>query len=308
MWIDVGNPLEKGPASILSVPLHRKDAWQTQYLPVVQYKPGVGLRSKSKLLAPVTAAQRGQSYMVQSAALLHLDYGRSLDRQVMPHDSFYAMHELFMFAAFSEAQFLNMLASKLDQELEHSALVWHKSAALSNLVYHQQILDRHIYQLRENKASILEALEAYTERLKQGDDKLREAMAAAKRLHSDYKHLEDRALKLLGHCDRGVQVVMNNAVIKESREAMLQAEGVVKLTRLAFVFIPLSFTTSFFGMNFKEFGTGSQSIWEWFVASFPILTVVILLMRYDASVLWRRQGGSKGKDVEVAPGASAQKV
>jgi hypothetical protein len=127
------------------------------------------------------------------------------------------MHELFMFAAFSEAQFLNMLASKLDQELEHSALVWHKSAALSNLVYHQQILDRHIYQLRENKTSIKEALDVYGERLKQEDgDKLREAMASAKRLHTNYKYLEDRALKLLGHCDRGIQVVMNNAVIKES--------------------------------------------------------------------------------------------
>jgi Mg2+ and Co2+ transporter CorA len=89
---------------------------------------------------------------------------------------------------------------------------------------------------------------------------------------------------------------------------MLQAEGVVKLTRLAFVFIALSFTTTFFGMNFKEFGIGSQSIWEWFIASLPILTVTILLMRYDVSVLWRRRGGSTGKHVEEAPVTSAKKV
>ncbi|KAH8710030.1 hypothetical protein GQ44DRAFT_627314 [Phaeosphaeriaceae sp. PMI808] len=223
--------------------------------------------------------------MVQSASLLHLDYGRSLDRQIIAQDWFYAMHELFMFAAFSEAQFLNMVASKLELELEHSALVWQKSAALSNL-----ILDRHIDQLHENVASIDDAIFALSGRNLQPDDKkTSEALAAAKRLRTDYQHLIDRTLKLLGYCEHGVQVVMNNAMIKESREAIMQAGGVVKLTRLAFVFIPLSFTTSFFGMNFKQLDGDVLGVWIWFVVSLPILVIVVLLMRYDMSSIWHRR-------------------
>ena len=219
------------------------------------------------------------------------------------------MHELFMFAAFSEAQFLNLVASKLELELEHSALVWQKSAALSNLVYHQQILDRHIYQLRENMASIDEAIVAYSRRdLQPDDDKTPKALAAARSLRTDYQHLIDRALKLLGYCDRGVQVVMNNAMIKESREAINQAEGVVKLTRLAFVFIPLSFTTSFFGMNFKQLDGDILGIWVWFVVSLPVLMIVMLLMRYDISPMWYRRKKIVRSTMKATQHAAVHKV
>src|SRR5205814_2567253 len=34
-----------------------------------------------------------------------------------------------------------------------------------------------------------------------------------------------------------------------------------RITKLAFVFIPLNFTTSFFGMNVTEFGTGKTRLW-----------------------------------------------
>jgi hypothetical protein len=296
VWLDVGSPLTTGPTAPLSMPLRRtEDIWQVRYLPVIQYKPGVGLRSKSKLLAPVSTAQRGQSALVQSAALLHLDYGRSLDRQLMASDSFYLLHDLFLFAAFSEAQFLNMLETKLERELEQSTLVGEKSAALSNLVYHQRILDRHIDLLRENLASISERITQYETRNPQKDDNVQDARTATESLRADYQYLLSQALKLMNQCDRGVQVVMNNAIIKESREAMVQAEGVVKLTRLAFVFIPLSFTTSFFGMNFSEFGTGDLAIWLWFAVSLPIVAIALLLMRYDVALVWRRHRASKAK-------------
>lgn len=53
-------------------------------------------------------------------------------------------------------------------------------------------------------------------------------------------------------------IMTNLAVVAESREAIDQAEC---LTLLATVFIPLSFVTSLFGMDFREPGQGPLSFW-----------------------------------------------
>jgi Mg2+ and Co2+ transporter CorA len=45
-----------------------------------------------------------------------------------------------------------------------------------------------------------------------------------------------------------------------------------RLTKLALLFIPLSLTTSFYGINFKELGSASTlSIWVWLVTSAAVL-------------------------------------
>jgi Mg2+ and Co2+ transporter CorA len=89
-----------------------------------------------------------------------------------------------------------------------------------------------------------------------------------------------------------MHIVINNNMLVESQRAIEQAAGVAKLTRLAFFYIPLSFTTSFFGMNFVQFGTGELSIWLWFAVSIPIFFVSVLFLAVDlpalAKVTWLR--------------------
>lgn len=63
--------------------------------------------------------------------------------------------------------------------------------------------------------------------------------------------------------------------VAESREAIDQAKRMGKLTFLAFIFVPLSFTTSFFGMNVKELDAKKVSIWMWLVVSVPILGLAL---------------------------------
>jgi len=57
---------------------------------------------------------------------------------------------------------------------------------------------------------------------------------------------------------------------------------------LAFFFIPLSFTASFFGMNFKELGSSNQdlSVWVWFIVSVPIFGVSVLLCFWSKVYVW----------------------
>lgn len=58
-----------------------------------------------------------------------------------------------------------------------------------------------------------------------------------------------------------IQVDVAALSLDESRAAIQQSREISMLTRLAFVFIPLTFTTGVFGMNVKPFG-GEAPMWQ----------------------------------------------
>ncbi|KAF3184779.1 hypothetical protein TWF788_005028 [Orbilia oligospora] len=62
--------------------------------------------------------------------------------------------------------------------------------------------------------------------------------------------------------------------INEAKQSIAQSESVNKLTRLAFVFVPLTFATSLFGMNIREW-QADDKIPQ--LRSFIIVSVVIVL-------------------------------
>jgi Mg2+ and Co2+ transporter CorA len=181
-----------------------------------------------------------------------------------------------------------MPESKLRDEMDQSALVRQKNPTLSNLLYNQQGLDRHVQRVRDNLASIRSR---NTSSWPQGwleEEKQREADIAADKLLQDYEYLLSRGLALSKQSVRGMGVIMNNAVINTSQKAIAQAEGVARLTRLAFFFIPLSFSTSFFAMSFAQFGQATLSIWNRFVVSLLVVALSLVMMKYDAASVLRR--------------------
>lgn len=66
-----------------------------------------------------------------------------------------------------------------------------------------------------------------------------------------------------------------NAQLKEARKSTETASSVARLTQLAFFFIPLSFVTSVFGMNIKQFNNGNVSLSAFF-ATAAIMTFLTL--------------------------------
>jgi Mg2+ and Co2+ transporter CorA len=85
-----------------------------------------------------------------------------------------------------------------------------------------------------------------------------------------------------------MDVMMNKSVLTESKKAIDQARVVTKLTRLAFIYIPLSFTTSIFSMNLKPISTGSHSFWLWVVVSMPILLATLTPLIWNISEIPRK--------------------
>ncbi|KAI9713379.1 MAG: hypothetical protein M1828_001413 [Chrysothrix sp. TS-e1954] len=76
-----------------------------------------------------------------------------------------------------------------------------------------------------------------------------------------------------------LQQEANAAAIEETKKGLVQGESIRRLTVVAFIFLPLNFSTSFFGMNLKELNTGSTSI-GWFV----FLAILIGALSFALSV------------------------
>lgn len=286
VWLDTGKDLTQGPEGPWFKPGDRQAAWpSTIFHPTIQHQQQISLKSHRTAIG---RDLRPEERFAQSSSLLHLDYGKLHDSSLMASDAFYALDELFTFCANSEVQLLNLMESKLSQETGYS-LLSNENTQLSNLLYSQDILEDHAKRLRETIEVIKMRGGVKWPRASEPAMK-QKAEAAANLLLRDYEHLLYRTEALSERCRRGIGVIISSASITESKRAIAQAYEVTKLTRLAFLYIPLSFTTSFFGMNLTPIAAGQHDLWLWVVVSIPILAVSIFALSYDISTLPERSG------------------
>ena len=246
--------------------------------PTIQHRPKIALRSQSVKTADFFGSVEK---FPQSAQLMAQCCGKLLDTQTMMIDPFYAMTDLFKFCAFSEVQFMNMMEVKIKEDTDHSSLQKEKPT-LSNLLYCREIIQVHLARLQETTKVIkhrgsLQWPHASEEQTHQ----YKKAKFAKESLMEDYENLVQRAETLLDRCSKGMDVIMSNVMLAESKRAIMQAEAVTKLTLVAFFYIPLSFTSSFFGMNFVQLGQGTLPIWIWFVVSIPVFLISISFLLLD---------------------------
>ena len=86
-------------------------------------------------------------------------------------------------------------------------------------------------------------------------------------LQIDLDYISTRAQNIIKLCKAGRSTIMSNASVEEAKRSNEQAVLVTGLTKatnhLTFVFLPISFLTSVFGMNFRQLGQGTLSIWLW---------------------------------------------
>ncbi|KAI9722405.1 MAG: hypothetical protein M1828_004772 [Chrysothrix sp. TS-e1954] len=86
----------------------------------------------------------------------------------------------------------------------------------------------------------------------------------------------------------GIQQYCTIESINEAKKSIDAANSVRKVTLVAFIFIPLSFVTSFFGMNVDILGTGDVPIRYFFIVAIvtTIFAYVLTLMVPRAELLW----------------------
>ncbi|KAF2967060.1 hypothetical protein GQX73_g6517 [Xylaria multiplex] len=260
VWSDSGHDLGRGPQGPWSRYMQENSAGYPNppiFLPTIQSRPWAALKTRHDTITP---GANFETEAPQSARILHLEYGKTLDKQLIKQDPFYAFAEIFRFCAFSNVQFLNLIESNLSSDLTFSNQeTWAEGQA--DIIYMQQILEAHMERLREN-ISVIKARGGSSWPQPGDTTLLQKSRCSSQSLENDYEYLLRRATRLAERCRSKTDKLTAKAMLAESSKAIEQATEITKLTRLTFFFIPLSFTTSFFGMNLSPLSEPNQPLWR----------------------------------------------
>jgi hypothetical protein len=284
IWTDVGHDLGNGPEGPWQPDKGRAGAsTKSPFLPTLHHFPDPATKKKlSECLIPESHQSRGP--FVQSASLLAENYGVTLDPSLLAADAIYSLIEILEISANSICQLLNLTETIIDQCTGYS-LFKSQDYSLANLSYHLDVLIRFENRLRENIHD-LEQYQSlgwpitYNNSNEDGARSNPRALEAAQIVLTDFRNLLSRTTCLSARCQSGMATCMNSAAIAESQRAIAQAMSVEQLTRLAFFYIPLSFTSSFFGMNLTYFGTGNVQLWVWFATSVPLVLLSYIALAW----------------------------
>ncbi|KAH7092429.1 hypothetical protein FB567DRAFT_237570 [Paraphoma chrysanthemicola] len=280
VWTDAGGEDCDPVLPLCDLPAFQSFKYDFQCCPTILRRPGMDARRK--LSSTVQSIQSFQT--TQTFNLLHRVYGQTLKAECVQSDPFYILSEIYTFAAAAENQFLNMIDQILTERVDSLMLDPDdaKCPKTSDIQYDRSILDAHRNQIK----GIITFLTAHDDPAwfqPSQHNASSETTAARNSLLRDFQHLETRVKALILRCERAMEIIMNNASLAEARLTNNQSKELASLTRMTtlvtILYVPLSFVSSFFGMNFKEFGQGGLSLWVWAAVSLPVIISSAFLLR-----------------------------
>lgn len=250
----------------------------TAFLPTVQIRPFDALRSQRPL------DPEHEANAAQSSSLIHVNYGESLNPQLTSQDGFYLFQELFEFSAFSIIQFLNLIEDNISHD-SSAGRSKDSESKQTNLLYIQNILEKLDERLREN-ITVIESRGMVWWQQAENERQEKMYQQAADSLRRDYNALLTRTVTLRDKSRSQIKNLVTQTMLAESKKAMIQASEVTKLTRMAFVFIPLSFTCGLFGMNVSPIVSNAAPMWVWAAITVPFVLLSLIFLRWNPQDLF----------------------
>ena len=249
-------------------------------VPVSLHKPGIVLRDHRYPDYRFKAIDSNE--LVQSLSLLPVAFGRSLHPEVMRHDPFYSLSEIFDFVAASEMQFLTAIENQLDRRSESFQItIAGPSLDLhADLSYFRNLLEDHVNNIEKTNGFIRNR---HTLRWPRSDSD--KAQVAALRIELDYEALLTRARHLRDRCERDMGVVLSKSQLCHAKQAMSETKQILKLTVLTAILLPVIATGTVFGMNFVTFVSASQGVWVWILTTIPLMIVSLVAIAGDGNIM-----------------------
>jgi hypothetical protein len=237
--------------------------------------------------------------LIQAAAHLPREFHLTIDHTIARIDPLYALSPIFLFAA-TEAN--SFLAGMLRRYEIIAGSLWdpaHAKTFMEELILSKHLLDDNASR-QEQVVRFLQApqLAVWADRL---DAQQRLVADKAKKfVEADFEYLRTRCRQLSSHHQEAISILTSVAALAESRKQITLATQVTKLTILASVFLPLSFCTGIFGMNFVELE--GLRIWIWGVVTVVIGVVTLVVYGWDE----RREWWEKSKRLFVKKSSVAK--
>jgi hypothetical protein len=231
----------------------------------------------------VDPSQVRDASLIQSATHLPREFHLLLDHDIAALDPLYALSPIFRFAATTSNHFLSSITRRYEII---SSTLWdaqHSVTYMNQLILHKHILDDHAFRHEE----VLRYLQS--RHLAQWASQLNAeqtviADQAKNVVLADYTYLLSRYKQYSEHHQTAINILTSSTALAESRKQISLATQVTKLTILASVFLPLSFCTGIFGMNFVELD--GLSIWIWAVVTIAIGIVTLIVYGWDEKHRW----------------------
>lgn len=276
VWVDVGRHLSQCPYGPWNGPASSGDQ-HAVCNPIIQHRPNLALSSQANQSTNASETNPSTNYEDLSQSVSHLptQYGSTLNGKIMAEDAMYALTELFTFAAASESQFLNAMEQTIKGEM--GALPTARELSVANLTHLANLLKEHIQHLNGTIRLLQTRGDPRWPRTQTHADVVEETNAL---LLSDFQFLRDRAAALAQQCTSGVDTMVSETQLDEARKGLLQAERATKLTLLAFLYLPLSLTTSIFGMNVVGISDTTTQFWA------PIVVCAVVMIITAVIYFW----------------------
>lgn len=232
----------------------------------------------------------------QPFALLSSNYGATLDWDMYTDQSpLFVVQELLAFEAASALQYINMIEQVLSDHMRGSKFPSYEHTKLETVLhfdYAKAILAR----LETHFADVLAFLDNLpcTWKLKSPLSSP-DVPRGISLIKGDFRYLISRVTRLLSICDAGKATLISNASVQEAKRSAEESKLVTELTkatnRVTFIFLPISYVTAVFGMNFKQFGQGGLSIWLWAVVSLPLFIFSVIIVERGSWIkkIWRKR-------------------
>lgn len=282
VWTDSGQDIDFSFVPTPDTDQFRSAADRFEFCPVFFEKD---LFEKPNLSRPRTDTQNPR--LRQALSSLPGNYGCTLDWTKAALDPMFAIQELFTFHAASELQYINMLEQFLTDQISgtESKEVGTDMSSILHFDYARSILTRH----KEHIQNLLGSFDTCMKGWKQGVTPSHHCdQELLSMLQIDLEYLSTRVQNIIALCEAGKSAIMSNASIEEAKRSNDEAVLVTGLTkatnRLTFIFLPISFLTSVFGMNFRQLGQGTLSIWLWVAIALPLLACCIVLVESGSNL------------------------
>ncbi|KAL9045180.1 MAG: hypothetical protein Q9214_001744 [Letrouitia sp. 1 TL-2023] len=268
VWLDVGADLTQSPVGPW---LHGIN--NTHFRPVTLNTSENHVHEQSS----IDFGERNRATgLFQSASLLSKNYGMSLDTTAMS-DPLHVLSELFIFIATSECQYLDMIRAVLDDNTTSKQLNENqdKSEVRSILIFSYRGLEHR----RDKIKATIGFLKSQLAELQAAED------TTVSRVLRDFEYLFGQTDDLMRRCDHEWNAIISGAAVNDAQWSRDHNEYQKKLTLLATIYIPLSFSCSLFGMTFFSLDSLREGFILWLVVTLSLYIVIFLAQFANAKML-----------------------
>jgi hypothetical protein len=217
--------------------------------------------------------------LVQTASHLPSELHVMLDdHKIAGQDPLYALAPILLFAAASENQLLATLQRWYDIIASTKWDRKYSTEHLEQLIMHKHLLDDHASRHEEVLRFIgSPRLARWASNLTQDQSDL--AQESKDAVKADFEFLLSRFRQLSLHYQEAIAILVSSTSLAESQKQITLATQVTKLTILATIFLPLSYCTSIFGMNFVELE--QLNIWTWIAVTVSVGVATFAIYQWD---------------------------